>query len=1138
MPLKTASRLLLKFSFIFFMTALLIWSQAETGQITGSIADQSGAVVPNASVTVTNVATGAERKTVANPDGIYAVPNLQPGDYSIKVTAAGFSTYEAKVTVTVGEKVGQDVKLQVGQAVTVVEVAETPAAIKVNDETQTITQTLSTTQLTELPTSSRNPYALVVTSGNVSEDDPSGRGVGVAMNGLRAAGTNVLLDGVANNDEFTASVGQVVPLDSVQEVGITTSNFTAETGRASAGVINVTTKSGTNAFHGTVYEFNRVSDLASNSFIDNAEGIPQSKFTRNNFGFSIGGPVVKNKLFFFNNTEWTRVRSIANSIVWTIDPAYIAASSAAAQSVYSQFGKLVPGVATLGTYSRNQLIAGGYGDPCASASAGGGCVSYNPNSPMFDQVSYNAPQAVGGSSGPGSPQNTYDTVSRVDYNLNDKTQAYVRYALYSESDLPGSVVNSPYQGFNTPDVTFDNSLLVAITHSFNEHFISQTKLDFNRFNVDQPLSTAGVVPTYFLGNANVATQIGNFDVVMPGYGPTAPGNALPFGGPQNFGQLYQDLSYIIGTHEIRWGGSQTYLRDNRTFGAYEESDNILGNSVGLGLDNLAAGQEYEFAGAINPQGKYPCVNGVQTPACTVTLPVAPPTFERSNRYEETGLYLQDSWKVSKRLTFNYGVRWEYFGTQHNVNPELDSNFYLPDSVGPQNPLFPAAVANGYVSPAPQSPYKTLWYASPTNFAPRIGLAWDVFGDGKTALRGGYGIGYERNFGNVTYNVLFNPPNYAVVELIAGSTPGFNTVPLSTTNFGVLSGSSGSAALPPSELRWVQPNIPQSYSHLISASLEHQIGSKMHLEIDYSGSIGENLYDISYANFPGTGNYYLGIPCTPGDCEATLNNQYSGINLRGAGGHSTYNSGNIRYDIQDVGHTGITLRANYTYSHTIDDLSDTFSSSGNQFNLGYTDFQNPQVDKGSSQFDNRHRVAIAAIWDIPFARHTHGLAKYVLNGWELAPVFTARTGAPYTIYDPTNDNYIYTRVVLDQAAPPATRINAGADTYTIYNFANIATGAYINPRTGDSDFGPFPANMTGRDAFKTPGTWNIDLGMYKTLRFTEQKMLQLRLEAYNADNHANFSVNTGSAYIFDGAGSTITGQYNGYRNVQLGAKFIF
>jgi outer membrane receptor protein involved in Fe transport len=1010
---------------------------------------------------------------------------------------------------------------------------------------------LNTTQLNELPTLTRNPYSLVVTSGNVSEDDPSGRGTGVSINGLRSAGTNVLLDGVANNDEFDGSIGQPVPLDSVQELGITTNNFTAETGRASAGVINVTTKSGTNQFHGTLYEFNRVASLASNAFQNNAEGLPAPKFTRNNFGYSIGGPVVKNKLFFFNNTEWTRIRSIANTLVWTLDPAFIAASAMPAQQVYSQYGKLVPGIVNLGSYSRNQLIAQG-SDPCSGGAMGGGCMNYNADAPMFDQLSYNSPSNAGA----GNPQNTYNLVGRVDYNLSDRTQIYTRYALYNESDLAGSVVNSPYQGFNTGQTIFDNSVLVSITHSFSERFVSQTKLDFNRFNNNQPLSSTGVVPTYFLGNPDVATQLGNYDVVMPGYGPTAPGSGLPFGGPQNFGQAYEDLSIIKGKHNIRFGGSQTYLRDNRTFGAYEESVNVLGNTIGSGLDNLATGQEYEFAIAINPQGKYPCINGVQTPACTINLPVSSPSFSRSNRYKESALYLQDSWKIKPRLTANLGVRWEYFGVQHDANGSLDSNFYLSPEVGPQNPAFPAEVANGQVEVAPKSPTGGLWKPSPLNFAPRVGIAWDVFGDGKTSFRGGYGIGYERNFGNVTYNVLFNPPNYAIVELIQGS-QGSATVPLATNNFGGLSGSSGSAAIPPAELRWIQPNIPQAYAQLMSATIEHEFGKTMHLQLDYSASIGENQYDISYVNFPGSANYYLNVPCDPTmtlvagattGCQNTLNNQYAGINLRGAGGHSTYNALNLRYDIQDMGHSGFTFRANYTYSHAIDDLSDTFSSSNNQYNLGYTDFQNPSLDKGSSNFDNRQRVAIAGIWDMPFARHTHGVARAILDGWELAPVFTARTGAPFTIYDTTYTNYIYTRVALNQAMPAPTRIASGPDQYTLWDFSNISTTQYYNAKTGDSDFGPFPDNMTGRNAFRAPGTWNLDLGMYKSVKFGEHTLLQLRLEAYNAVNHANFIVNTGyPATAINGGVGTITGTYgpsspecgcSGTRNVQLGAKLVF
>ncbi len=1111
-------------SFLLLASVLAIWAQAETGQIVGSIKDQSGANVAGATVTVTNVDTGGKRLTTSNSDGLFAVPNLIPAEYQVEASSGGFSTYKTRVNITVGEKVGLDVKLEVGESKTVVEVSETAAAVKVNTETQTITQTLSTAQMNELPSQNRSPYDFMVTSGNVSEDDPSGRGAGVAINGLRSAGTNVMLDGVANNDEFVAAAGQPVPIDSVQEVGITTSNFTAEQGRASAGVVNVTTKSGTNEYHGTAYEFNRVSALASNSFFNNANGLPNSIYTRNVFGYSIGGPVIKNKLFFFNNTEWTRVRSIANSTEYVIDPAYIAASSPATQQVFAQYGKLKTNLQTLGVYSRNELAAIGT-DPCAGSAAGGGCDSYDPNKPMLDLVSYGAAQSAGG----GTPQNTYNVVGRVDYNMSDKTLIYTRYALYSEADLAGSLVNSPYQGYDTGQTVEDNSVLVGITHTFSPVFVSQTKLDFNRFNGIQPNPPAGIVPDFSMGGS----LGGNYGIAMPGYGYEF------FGGPQNFGQLYEDLSYSRGKHEIRWGLSQTYLLDDRTFAAYQNSNNTIGRDIGNAFDNLAAGQEYQFAAAIDPGGKYPCINGVQTAACTINLPVGPPNFSRSNRYNETGLYVQDSWKATPRLTFNIGLRWEYYGTQHNRNANLDSNFYLPDAVGPTSPLFPQAVANGSVQLAPQSSYGSLWAASPTNFAPKLGFAWDVFGDGKTSFRGGYSLGYERNFGNVTYNVLFNPPNYAVVNLFAGS-QGFNTIPISTTNYGILAGSNGSAALPPSELRWVLPNIPQAFAQLFSASIEHQFFRSTHLEVDYSGSIGEHQYDIQSANFPGTGNYYLGVPCSGQlySCEATLNNQYSSINLRGASGHSSYNSMNVRYDIQNIANSGLTLRLNYTYSHTIDDLSDTFSSSYNQFNLGYTDFENPSVDKGSSQFDNRHRIAISAIYQIPLFRNGNRILKAAAGGWELAPVFTARTGAPFTIYDLTNDNFLYTRLVLDQAAPAQSRTYIGPDTYSVYNFANINTGSYANPICGCSDFGPFPANMTGRDAFRTPGTWNLDLGMYKNFAVTERMKVQLRLEAYNSFNHANFGINTGGAYIFDGAGSVITGQYNGNRNIQLGAKFVF
>ena len=230
-------------------TAGAIWAQVETGQISGTVTDPSGAVVANAAIKAVNTATGGQRDTSSNASGVYALPNLEPGAYDLTVTAAGFSSVKQHITLSVGQRLGSDIKLQVGATSTTVEVTEAP--VQVNTETQSLSNLIDSKQITELPSLSRNPYDFVATIPNVSETDPSGRGVGFSINGLRSAGTNILLDGVANNDEFTATAGQQIPLDAVQEYSITTSDFTAEVGRASAGVVNLVTKSGTNSFHGT-----------------------------------------------------------------------------------------------------------------------------------------------------------------------------------------------------------------------------------------------------------------------------------------------------------------------------------------------------------------------------------------------------------------------------------------------------------------------------------------------------------------------------------------------------------------------------------------------------------------------------------------------------------------------------------------------------------------------------------------------------------------------------------------------------------------------------------------------------------------------------------------------------------------------
>jgi hypothetical protein len=1083
------------------MTAVLIWAQAETGQITGTVHDASGAAVPKATITAKNTATGAIRATTGTDEGTYLIPSVSPGEYEVTITAQGFSAYKQKINVAVASPATVDAKLTVGTATTMVEVAEN--AVTVNTETQSITNVVSTQQVAELPSLTRNPYDFVATMPNVSPTDPSGRGVGYSINGMRAAGTNVLLDGVANNDEFTGSVGQSIPLDSVQEYSVTTSSFTAEQGRADAGVVNVLTKSGTNTFHGSLYEFNRVSALGSNSFYDNAYGLPKGIYDRNQFGYSIGGPVIKNKLFFFQNTEWIRVRSGANEVFCVPTSQFIASAAPATQQFFSTYGTLRSGLTSLGSCSNSG----------------------------FQKVSYTAPADAGG----GSPQNTYELVGRVDYAASEKTQFYVRYALYNEDDFPGTVETSPYKGYDTGQTNVDNAITASGTHTFSPTLVSQTKLNYNRLNNLQPLGSAPIGPTLYM-NASATTTLSGTPIAFPGYNALTPGSAIPFGGPQNFATVNEDVSKVWGKHDLRFGGQFVYFQDNRAFGAYEEAVAALGTTTAKSLANFQSGQLYEFEAAINPQGQFP--------GQSVTLPVGPPDFTRSNRYKEGALYAQDSWKVKPHLTINLGLRWEYYGVQHNNNPNLDSNYYY----GSGSNVF-QEIRNGNVFTAPKSPIGELWKPSDANFAPRVGFAWDITGDGKTSLRGGYGIGYERNFGNVTFNVIQNPPNYAVVALIAGTD--LPTIPISTSNAGPLAGSSGSKVLPGVSLRWVDPNIKQAYAHTYSVSLEHQFAPAILASVSFSGSAGENLYSILAANKVGAGNAYLGDPCTPGvdgdpgTCTSRLRTtQYTSINERTNGGISNYNALIGHLVFRNLSKYGLTMDANYTWAHAIDNLSGTFSD-GNQGNylLGFMDPFAPMMDRGNADFDVRSRVAISAVWQIPVFRG-HSTMDKILGGWELAPIFTARSNSnPITLYDCTNAYNYCPRAFIDGQVPTSGVTNVmsnanvyGPDNYTFYNFSNLKINNWFNPKFGISDFGPFPSDLIGRNTIRTPGSWNLDAGVYKNTRITERFTLQLRLEAYNMFNHANFQVYGAdvdvSSYNF------VDGYFNGNRNVQLGAKILF
>ncbi|HYY57370.1 MAG TPA: TonB-dependent receptor [Pyrinomonadaceae bacterium] len=1120
--------------FVLTLLSVAALAQTETGQILGKVTDPNGAVVAGANVSIKSVDTGREITATANEEGIYTVTNLQPGNYDVTVQSGSFEAKTQRVNITVGSKVSVETQLGIAAVGGTVDVIAGAGGVEVNTQTQELSNVVTGTQIRELPTLTRNPYDLVGISGNASADPGANadRGAGFAINGQRAASTNILLDGADNNDAFTASVGQSVPLDSVQELRVITSNFSAEYGRASGGIVSVATRSGSNEFHGTLYEFNRVSRLASNGFANNATNTPKGVFARNQFGYSVGGPILKNKLFFFSSTEWIRVRSTGS--VTTVVPtgALIAASAPATQAFFAQYS--LDGSPSGRTFSAEETAGLFNVDP---ASPFGLFAAANPNLIAFQEVQSVVPADFGG----GTPQNSYQTVNRIDWNLSDKTQIYGRYAIQKQSIFEGANAFSPYEGFNTGILNFNQNALLSFTHTFSPNLVSQTKLVFNRLTNVQPLGEAPDGPTLYLSGAAITT-FGNL-LALPGYLPFNPGSALPFGGPQNLGQLYEDINYSKGNHQFRFGGQFVYIQDNRAFGAYQNSVQTLGTDPAQGLDNFLLGQLNQFAAAINPQGKFP--------GEFVSLPVSQPLFQRSNRYNEFALYVNDSWRVTPRVTLNLGLRYEYYGPQRNKDPQLDSNFYFAGgnfSRQVQDPQVFTNIRNGRVLLAPDSPDGELWKADLNNFAPRIGIAWDIFGTGKTSLRGGYGMAYERNFGNVTFNVIQNPPNYAVTALQADVDIPQNQLPIFTNNVGPFAGSGVSKLLTPVSLRAVDPNIKNAYAHFWSAALEHELVQGTVVSLEYSGSAGRDLYGISNINRPGFGKLYLG------DASETsrLNTQYTDINFRSNGGKSDYNSLTASIDSGNWRDLGLQLTARYTYGVAKDNLSSTFgfSDTARTVNLGFLDPFNPDLDYGYADFDVRHRFTTSFNWDIPVGKEMTGFAKHLLGGWAVAGLFQAQSGGPFSIFDCRNNGrfgqYCARLVPTGQLSPTGTDTPdpAIANQFIYMDLTNQLPGTQIHGPFGNRSYlPPFPAEMTRRNQFRGPGLWNFDAAVHKNINFSERYRLQFRAEFFNIFNHANlylvpYANQVASGYIPTLRGFAPNAATGERRNIQLALKFIF
>jgi hypothetical protein len=375
------------------------------------------------------------------------------------------------------------------------------------------------------------------------------------------------------------------------------------------------------------------------------------------------------------------------------------------------------------------------------------------------------------------------------------------------------------------------------------------------------------------------------------------------------------------------------------------------------------------------------------------------------------------------------------------------------------------------------------------------------------------MSYERNFGNVTFNVIQNPPNYASVQ-ITSTTPGVPPPVVTTDNLGPFAGSGGAVPLRPSSLRHVDQDIKTAQTQFVSLALERQLARNTIFAVEYSGAHGIHLYDISPSNPLGGGNAYLG------DDPAILtrvNDEFTGINTRGSKGASHYSALNLRLQTQNLHNSGLSLTANYTWAHSTDDLSSTFSdstqgASNGIGNLGYLDPRNPRLDWGSSDFDIRHRLTVSPIYETPWFKNGHGFGHQLFGGWTLVGIFTVRTGTPFSVFDTSFSANAGAGYGIPRYVPTAgitststhTPVNVGPNQYTVLTLPTADSFAF-DSTLGISDFGPYPANMTTRNMFRGPGAWNLDAAISKSFALTERLRIEFRAEGFDVFNHHNFYI---------------------------------
>ena len=1175
----------------------LMAQSAGTSALTGTVTDPSGAAIPNVAVTITSNDTGQSRTASTGSDGNYKFSLLPPGNYKVLFSASGFKAAEvASVQLNVTETPQLNRTLEVGQQseqVTVEAAAET-----LQTQSSTLGTTVTSQQVVGLPLSNRNYTQLLSMAAGANAGVNNATALGkatqdISVNGADPSQNNYQMDGVSivntantgssNDSGIYTGIGIPNP-DAIQEFKIQTSTYDASYGAHPGGNVNVVTRSGSNAFHGSAWEFFRNTVLNANSFFDNRDGGGATQvLNQNQVGGSIGGPIKKDKLFFFADYQETRQKNgIATGGSSSVRLFPLPADRTAANLGAALCPANHPGNSAYNTFLYPII-------PSVQIACDGSNI--NPVSlgllnAKLPNGQYYIPSNPTGAYGPVQfTQPAYYTehqlIVNADYLINSKNTLAVRYfwtadpqslAFANATSPPGTPVSLQYNNINA---------VLKLTTLLTNSLVNELHAAGQRNG--QHGSDSTVTTPQAIGQNTIVPTMTELPVTVIFNGPSLNGSLYPSNSPTDQMEYGDQISWSHGSHTIRAGYSFQHAQWPITFAGLERGFLFYGTFAdwALGLPGCQGAAGCSPANPGNTNG-----GGGNILQCLFCVRSGPNGIVHNYQENNQTAFVQDDWKVNSRLTVNLGVRWEYDGSYSDKYGNL-TNFWesriraVP--VPPTGPTTSGPGLAGYVVP---SNYTDHYPAPPAgvlqsnrnfpvkngppvdNFAPRLGFAWQPTSGGKLVIRGGAGLFYDRIGGGTFVHGLEQGYPYAVTLDYSGSAsaPFSNQNPYPSIPLGVfasrwvnfngcqpqcLAGAHNSNLNTPSLDETLHTPLVRQYN----LNVQYQFAPSWILEVGYVGSSGINLLDQYHdINAP-----LLASPTTPinGITVNTAANAALRVPILGYGtsgfqvtafdGISNYNS--LQVTVRKQYTHGFLMQASYTYSKDMSNIQLISAGNGANSNLP----TNLAQQYGPVGFNHPQRFIVNYSYDLPFGNHNGGLG-YLLNGWNLSGVTTVQDGTPMTVTD-QNGGTVYNIGTFDQARA---QMCPGS------TYGSISTSGGVESRLGGKSGGPgylnrsafcsepaapnsvaaFPGGPlptlfgdSGVGVLLGPGQFNFDISLVKTTHITERQAIIFRAEFFNAFNHAQFA-NPALAVDNPGTFGQITTTTVNPRLIQFALKYIF